>query len=208
MPDSGVVADIGGGRVCSFARDLPVGKQIRVVAVDVSAEELAANTTAHEKCVADVSRHLPFADGEIDLLVSRTVLEHVRDVESAAREMARVLRPGGQTFHLLPCRYALFALIARIVPFDLAKRVLHIIVPGSQGVVEFDVYYDHGHPKELERVFSAAGFRDVELECTWDQSAYFQAVFPVFLVVLLYQRVAALLRMRFLASYTIVSATR
>lgn len=208
MPDGGVVADIGGGRTCSFAERLPPDKGVRIVAVDVSADELDANTTAHETRVADVSRHIPFRDGEIDLLVSRTVLEHVPDLESAAREMARVLRPGGQTLHLLPCRYALFALIARVVPFDLAKRVLHTIVPGSEGVVEFDVYYDHGHPRELERVFSAAGFRDVEVECIWDQTGYFHAFFPAFLLVLLYQRTAARLRLRVLASYAIVRATR
>lgn len=208
MPEGGVVADVGGGRTCSFAGRVPTDHEVKIVAIDVSATELAANTTAHEKVVADVSEHLPFRDGEIDLLVSRTVLEHVPDVQSAAQEMARVLRPGGQTLHLLPCRYALFAVLARVVPFDFAKRVVHTIVPGSKGVVEFDVYYDHGHPKELERVFSAAGFSDVEVRCVWDQAAYFHAFFPLFLLVLLYQRIAARLRMRVLASYAIVRATR
>ena len=208
MPDQGLVADIGGGRRCSFAAHLPDQKDIKIVAVDVSVEELSQNKTAHETRVADISRHIPFRDGEIDLLVSRTVLEHVRDVEAAAHEMARVLRAGGQTLHLLPCRYALFALVARIMPFAFAKRVLHAIVPASRGVVEFDVFYDRGHPKELERVFSAAGFHDVKVECTWDQSAYFHAFFPLFVLVLLYQRAAALFRMRLLASYVIVSATR
>lgn len=207
-PEPAVVADIGGGRTCSFAGDIPPEKNITIVAVDVSAEELAQNKTAHETRVADVSRHIPFRDGEVDLLVSRTVLEHVPDLESAAHEMARVLRPGGRTLHLLPCRYALFAVIARVVPFDFAKRMLHIIVPGSQGVVEFDVFYDHGHPNALARVFSAAGFRDVEVECIWDQTAYFHAFFPAFLLVLIYQRAAARLGIRSLASYAIVRATR
>lgn len=208
IPSGGIVADIGGGRTCSFAERVPSNTAITIVAVDVSPDELSENVTADETRVADVSQRIPFEDDEVDLLVSRTVLEHVPDLESAAQEMARVLRPGGRTLHLLPCRYALFALIARIVPFGLAKRVLHAIVPGSEGVVEFDVYYDHGHPKELERVFLAAGFRDVEVECVWDQSAYFHALFPVFLLVLLYQRTAARLRVRSLASYAIVRATR
>lgn len=208
IPAGGLVADIGGGRTCSFAKRIPDNRRITIVAVDVSAEELAENVTADETRVADVSQHIPFDDNEVDLLVSRTVLEHVPDLVGAVREMARVLRPGGQTLHLLPCRYALFALIARIIPFGIAKRVLHAIVPGSEGVVEFDVYYDHGHPNELARVFSMAGFRDVEVECVWDQSAYFHAFFPAFLLVLLYQRTAARLRVRFLASYAIVRATR
>lgn len=208
LPPNGTVVDVGGGRTCSFAARLPAGRDIRIVAIDVSAEELESNVTAHETRVADVTKRIPFGDGEVDLLVSRTALEHVSDVQSAAREMARVLPRGGQTLHLLPCRYALFAIVARVVPFDLAKGILHRIIPGSAGVVEFDVFYDHGHPRDLERVFVAAGFRQVEIECTWDQTAYFHAFFPLFLAVLLYQRLAKLLRLRVLASYVIVRAVR
>lgn len=207
LPDGALVADVGGGRTCSFADRLAAASNVTIIAVDLSAEELDANETAHETRVADVSRRIPFEDSEVDLLVSRTLLEHVPDVENAAREMARVLRPGARTLHLLPCRYALFAVIARVVPFDLAKRVLHAIIPESRGVVEFEVFYDHGHPRELERVFSAAGFRDVEVQYTWDQAAYFHAFFPAFLLVLLYQHVARLCRLRVLASYAIVRAT-
>ena len=208
LDSEAIVADIGGGRSCSFAERIPVEKTIKIVAVDISADELAANATAHETRVADISQHIPFNDAEVDLVVSRTVLEHVPDVRSAVHEMARVLKPGGRTLHLLPCRYALFAIIARVLPFDLAKRVLHTLIPGSRGVVEFDVFYDRGHPRELERVFSTAGFREVEVECTWDQAAYFHAFFPAFVIVMLYQRLAQLLRLRFLASYAIVRARR
>lgn len=208
LPDGGVVVDIGAGRTCSFADRLDGTKAITIVAVDVSAEELAGNTDAHETRVADVSRHIPFPDSKVDLLVSRTVLEHVPDLPRTAAEMARVMRPGAETIHLLPCRYALFAVVARVMPFSLAKRVLHTMIPGSRGVVEFNVFYDRGHPRELERVFTQAGFREVHIACTWDQAAYFHAFFPAFLLVLLYQRLAQACHLRLLASYAIVRAVR
>lgn len=202
------VIDVGGGRTCSFAGELQNGKNLCVVAVDVSPTELAANTTADATFVADVANRLPFADAEADMVVSRTVLEHVANVERAAHEMQRVLRPEGLSIHLLPCRYALFALVARILPFWLAKGLLHRLIPDSRGVVEFDVYYDRCHPAAIERLFRDAGFRDVEVECTWDQAAYFHAFFPVFLLVLAYQRIAEALQARILASYLIVRAQR
>ena len=208
LPPGSLVADVGGGRTCSFAELLPARHGLTVVAVDVSADELAANTAVDRTLVADVSRHIPLADREVDLLVSRTLLEHVPDLQGAASEIARVLKPGAQTIHLLPCRYALFAIIARVVPFGLAKRVLHTLIPESKGVVEFDVFYDRSHPRALERAFAEAGFRDVTVECTWDQAAYFHAFVPAFLLVLLYQRLAEALRLRVLASYAIVRATR
>ncbi|CAN5588694.1 hypothetical protein BH20ACT17_BH20ACT17_11510 [soil metagenome] len=202
------VVDVGGGRTCSFADELNDLKRVHVVAVDVSPDELAANTIADATYVADVADQLPFADAETDLVVSRTVLEHVENVERAAHEMQRVLRPGGKSIHLLPCRYALFALVARVLPFWLAKSVLHRLFPDSRGVVEFDVYYDRCHPAAIERLFREAGFQDVQVECTWDQAAYFQAFFPVFLLVLIYQRLTEALQLRVLASYLIVRAQR
>jgi ubiquinone/menaquinone biosynthesis C-methylase UbiE len=208
LPDGGIVADVGGGRSCSFAGSLPPEHALTIVAVDESADELAANRTVARTMVADVSRDIPFADGEVDLLVSRTLLEHVPDVQGAATAMARVLKPGAQTIHLLPCRYALFAIAARIMPFGLAKRLLHFAIPESKGIVEFEVVYDRGHPRALEQVFTAAGFREVTVECTWDQAGYFHSLFPLFLLVLLYQRLAALCRVRVLASYAIVRAIR
>lgn len=39
--------------------------------------------------------HLPFADEQFDLVVSRFALHHIDDPAKAAREMARVCRPGG-----------------------------------------------------------------------------------------------------------------
>ncbi len=208
LPAGAVVVDLGGGRTCSFADRVPAHHQLRIVAVDVAPDELAENTMVTETRVGDVSRHIPFADEEVDLLVSRTLLEHVTDVPGAAKEMKRVLKTGAQTLHLLPCRYALFAVIARVVPFDLAKRTLHVMIPESRGVVEFDVFYDHGHPTALERVFRDAGFSEVRVECTWDQAGYFHAFFPAFLLVLLYQRLAEAFRLRILASYVIVRGIR
>ncbi len=176
--------------------------------MDSSADELSANTTATSTVVADVSRHIPFENGEVDLLVSRTLLEHVPDLQSAVTEMARVLKPGGRSIHLLPCRYALFAIAARVVPFDIAKAILHRTIPESEGVVEFDVVYDRGHPTALEAAFARAHFHEVNVECTWDQTDYFQPFVPAFLLVLAYQRFAEAFRIRIVAAYALVEAVR
>jgi len=45
---------------------------------------------------------LPFADGSIDLAVCFHVLEHIPEDRAAARELARVLRPGGEALVVVP----------------------------------------------------------------------------------------------------------
>lgn len=208
LPPDAVVTDVGGGAQCSFAAALGGRGRPRLVAVDASPGELARNRDVDEVRVADVARGLPFADGEVDLLVSRTLLEHVHDVPRAVGNMARAIRPGGRTLHLVPCRYALFAIAARLLPFGLAKRLLHTMIPASRGVVEFEVFYDRCHPAALERTFRDAGFAEVEVECTWDQSHYAHAFFPLFLLVFAYQRLAQRAGVRRLASYAVVRAVR
>jgi SAM-dependent methyltransferase len=45
-------------------------------------------------------------DASLDLVVSKSVLEHVRprDVDPLLKEVARVLRPGGRTVHIIDLR--------------------------------------------------------------------------------------------------------
>ncbi len=110
LPDRAVVLDLGGGRSCFYAKDVEPPDRVKLIAVDISPEELALNTGVAETLVADVAEHLPMPDASADLILSRALLEHVNGVPAAIREMARVLRPSGVTLHLVPCRYSLFGI--------------------------------------------------------------------------------------------------
>ena len=52
--------------------------------------------------VIGVGEALPFVDASFDAVISVAVLEHVRDPFQCAREIARVLKPGGQLFCCVP----------------------------------------------------------------------------------------------------------
>lgn len=84
-------------RMASFALE---GAQFAGIDSSGAAIETARAATAgnagfswHQ---ADVSLGLPFADGAFDALFSLNLLECVADKNALLREMARVLRPGGQ----------------------------------------------------------------------------------------------------------------
>lgn len=52
--------------------------------------------------VVAASEFLPFADDSFALVISVAVLEHVRDPFAAARELVRVMKPGGRIFAAVP----------------------------------------------------------------------------------------------------------
>jgi SAM-dependent methyltransferase len=208
LPDGATFVDLGGGRQCAYATAVPRDRDVRLVAVDISAAELSHNHDADETAVADVARGLPFADGEVDLLVSRVLLEHVDGVPAAIQHIARVMKPGGRTIHFMPGRNALFALAARILPFGVLLRLLHFARPDTIGTVEFEVHYDHTEPVAMRRLFAEAGFRDVTVEWTPAQADYFKPIAPLYLLVAIYEKLVRALGLSRLAGYLMVSAER
>jgi SAM-dependent methyltransferase len=52
--------------------------------------------------VLGVAESLPFRDACMDAVICQNVLEHVRDPFRAAREIARVLKPGGRLYCVVP----------------------------------------------------------------------------------------------------------
>jgi len=79
-----------GADVALFDIELPFARQAR-------------DATPHTAVAA--AEYLPYADGYFDTVLSHEVIEHVRDDVEAAREMVRVLKPGGRLVVFCPNRW-------------------------------------------------------------------------------------------------------
>ena len=84
-----VVLDVGGGKECPFLPFLDPLCGHLIIALDLSDEELRHNRQLDHKIVADAAAHgFPFRDGSADLVVSRAVIEHIRDNDAEPRRKA------------------------------------------------------------------------------------------------------------------------
>lgn len=96
------VLDLGCGKGYDLRRiGEMIGPDARLVGVDALEKNEAVwaelgGDPRFELQVADVSKGVPFADGEFDLVYSRDMLECIPDKDALIREVHRVLRPGGQ----------------------------------------------------------------------------------------------------------------
>jgi ubiquinone/menaquinone biosynthesis C-methylase UbiE/DNA-binding transcriptional ArsR family regulator len=146
-PDS-VVADIGCGT--GNVADILAPLVAEVIAVDQSgpmldaaSQRLAGRDNVRFEC--GVIESLPLEDASVDAAVCALVLHHVEDIEAAAGELARVVRPGG---------------VALIIDMYAHEKT------------EFRSQMGHKHlgfePSEIEMLLKDAGFertRVIPLSC-------------------------------------------
>jgi SAM-dependent methyltransferase len=137
------LCDIGGGANPILERGAAAGLKEYVV-TDISAGELAKAPEGARKIVADVTDG-PLTDvGPFDLIVSRTVAEHVRDPRAFHASILAMLRRGGRAMHFFPTLYEPVFIANRLLPQRLSDALLQRIQQdresdGSHG--KFEAYY-------------------------------------------------------------------
>ena len=101
------VLDIGGGLRISKTRGNrfdPARAWIADLARSVDYKIMDPVPDFSPDIVGDI-HHMPFADNSLDAVICESVLEHVEDPIRAARELYRVLKPGGYCFVYVPFLY-------------------------------------------------------------------------------------------------------
>jgi len=114
----------------------------RLVGVDRHEEApavlaMARAEGAHPLLVTGGICALPLATASVDLLVSLSLLEHVRALDEAAAEIARVLRPGGRA----------------VLGYPRVDRLMEMLFPliGFHGIEQHHV----STPADIERALAA-----------------------------------------------------
>jgi SAM-dependent methyltransferase len=178
-----------------------------IIGVDRSGHELRLNPDLALKVVADAAAdEFPFRDESLDLIVSRSVVEHLRNNEVFFASCARVLRPGGALIHTFPCKFAPFSLINQFLPNALARRLLAYLHPQWKEECGFPAFYDRCYFSAVQQLLERNGFRDPRFEFRYYQSIYFDFFLPLYALMLLYDLTCWMMGVRNLACGILVTA--
>jgi SAM-dependent methyltransferase len=76
-----------------------------VEAFDIEAERVKAASVDTPHALISAAEYLPYKTDTFDTIISNEVIEHVMDDVMAAREMVRILKPGGRIIMFAPNRW-------------------------------------------------------------------------------------------------------
>lgn len=161
-----------------------VGRASRLVGVDLVQFEGAPQGI--ELLKSDVS-HIDLPDESVDLVMSRSVMEHLADPAAVYAEMWRLLKPGGRFIFLTPN----FWDYASLASFVLPSRVHPYIVGRTEGRAEEDVfptYYRTNTRRAVRRLSSQAGFEMESFTYLGQYPNYFMFNGALFFLATLYEK--------------------
>ena len=152
-PDQ-TLLDAGCGRAVPVLRKYR-GKAGRLIGVElVEFTDVPDDVEAYN---ADLSK-LPLADACVDVIMSRSVFEHLTDPESVYRELARVLKPGGRLVFLTANMWDYGTLAARLIPNRFHARIVRH-VEGRPEEDTFPTAYKTNTRSDVERLARGAGLK-------------------------------------------------
>jgi SAM-dependent methyltransferase len=205
-PDS-VLLDAGCGRTAPVLAKF-VGKAKRLVGVelvDFDPAKVPAGVELIQGNLADVPK---LGAASVDLIISRSVLEHIQVIEPVYKEMHRILKPGGSFVFLVPNFWDYVSLISWIVP----NKFHGLIVSKTEGRDAHDTFpafYKSNTRRSVARLAARTGFRMVSCEYLGQYPAMLMFNAPIFLLGSLYEKLIERIRpLNFLRGWILVELVR
>jgi SAM-dependent methyltransferase len=184
--------DAGCGHYLEFSREL--ADTVEVVGVDLE-EKLETQNRQSPYAVRGDLGCLPLPSEYFDVVISRSVVEHLADPPGVFREFHRVLKPGGKVILSTPNKWDYISVAARLTPYSWHRAMVSRML----GVSEDDVFptlYRANTLSKLGEELRAAGFKENTLRAVGHYPAYFMFSPVLFRIGMLYERLVSLEALR------------
>lgn len=155
--------------------------------------------------VQSVEDELP---GAYDLIISRTLIEHVPDNHRTWASIFDGLAPQGETIHYIPCKNHPYSIATRMVGNDLHRMLVRLLRPEHEEDTGYRTHFHLCTAKATLRELKRIGFTDVRIKCFWDAEDYFAFFVPAFLLVSLSNQLCRKFRWAACASGMVVYARK
>jgi len=181
------------------------GQAGRLIGIDLVEFEAAQNSLElHHADIDDI----PLPDQTVDLVMARSVMEHIQNPGAAYAEVHRVLKSGGAFVFLTPNLWDYSSLIALAVP----NRFHPWIVSRVEGRAEEDVFpvvYKTNTRRSVKKWAEGAGFEVVRFDYLGQYPSYFMFNGGLFWIATQYEKLLRRFRpLRVLQGWILVTLVR
>lgn len=203
-PQTQCLLDAGCGRGVPVLRKY-LGRVPRLVGVElVEFSDVPAGIETYNTDLA----HMPLADASVDLIISRSVFEHLVDPEAVYAEMARVLRPGGRIVFLTANMWDYGTLVARLVPNRLHAKVVKA-VEGRPEEDTFPTAYKTNTHAAVRRLAAGSGLEVASFQYLSQYPNYLMFNAAAFMVGVAYEQLISRFEaLRFLRGWILVTLVK
>lgn len=202
-PDS-VLLDAGCGRTAPVLAKY-LGRARRLIGVELV--EFVGVPSGIETYNSDLAS-IPIESGCVDLIISRSVFEHLQDPESVYREFSRVLKPGGRVIFLTANMWDYATLAARLVPNRFHARIVKV-VEGRAEEDTFPTAYKTNTPGRISELAGGSGMQVESIEYLNQYPNYFMFNGFLFLLGVAYERITSRFDMlKYLRGWLLVTLTK
>lgn len=167
-PES-VVLDAGCGQNAPVLQKL-VGFGKYLIGIDVCELHKAEKSVFY--LLKSNLQTISLKDNSVDLVISRSVLEHIRNPEEAYREIYRILKPGGYFIFLTPNFYDYASLIAKLIPNRFHSRIVKL-TEGRDEHDTFPTYYRSNTGRDIKKLAKITGFQVTQINYLGQYPSYF-----------------------------------
>jgi SAM-dependent methyltransferase len=188
-----MLLDFGAGRGISHLEDtVPYRRELRnfrgkvreVIGADVD-PVVATNPSLDRAVVLDPAGTIPLSDECVHVIVSDFTFEHISDPSRTARELNRILIPGGWICARTPNKYGYIAVASQLIPEVLRMHILRLVQPRREEQDVFKTFYRLNTLHALKRYFSPADYE--YFVYSWDAEpayhAHSKALFRLLLMI-------------------------
>lgn len=199
--DTKTLLDAGCGRALPVLRKF-VGKVPRLIGVELV--EFTDVPDGIEVQNTDLAK-LSLQDASVDLIISRSVFEHLTEPGQVYAEFSRVLRPGGKIIFLTANMWDYGTLVARAIPNRFHAKIVKR-VEGREEEDTFPTAYKTNTRSDVDRLAKAARLRVIEFDYISQYPNYLLFNGPLFFLGMCYEKLISRFdRLRWLRGWILVT---
>jgi hypothetical protein len=143
-----------------------------------------------------------------DVIISRTLLEHVPNNKASVKNMFASLKYSGQTHHYIPSKWHPYSVALRIIGPRLQKKLIPMLRPAAIDVTGYPAYFDHCSVNQMKSMFLKAGFTKIDIMPVYRANDYFAFFVPFYIVVSFFENICRVFDLTLFCSGFIISAER